>query len=122
MAWFAPDLGEAVLVAATVSMFAIPLLAGLGARIGRGAAEPGPETAPPPELAEAPRVLVIGYGRVGRLVGEMLGRHQIDWVAADRSAQEVEAGRRAGHEVFFGDAARPISCERWAWPRRGRWW
>ena len=36
----------------------------------------------------------------------MLGRHQIDWVAVDRNPQEAEAGRRAGQQVFFGDAAR----------------
>ncbi|MDR3510654.1 MAG: cation:proton antiporter [Caulobacteraceae bacterium] len=100
-------LGESLMVSATLSMFAIPLLASVGARIGRGAAEPRPEAAPPPDLDEAPRVLVIGYGRVGRLVGEMLSRHGIDWVAVDRSAHEAEAGRRAGQAVFFGDAARP---------------
>jgi CPA2 family monovalent cation:H+ antiporter-2 len=87
-------------------MFAIPTLAYCGARIGRtGAAKP--EAAPEPALDEASRVLVVGYGRVGRLVGDMLSRHAIAWVAADRSASESEAGRRAGRQVFFGDAARP---------------
>ena len=100
------SLGQSLLVAATLSMFAIPTLAWIGARIGR-AATPKPEVAPAPELPEAVRVLVVGYGRVGRLVGEMLSRHKIDWVAADRTAGESEAGRRAGHQVFFGDAARP---------------
>jgi CPA2 family monovalent cation:H+ antiporter-2 len=99
-------LGESLLVSTTLGMFAIPLLVGIGARIGRGAAEPRPETSAPPDLPEAERVLVIGYGRVGRLVGEMLGRHQVDWVAVDRNPQEAEAGRRAGQQVFFGDAAR----------------
>ena len=100
-------LGGSLQVAATLSMLTIPILAFVGARIGRGAADPKPETAPLPEIEAAARVLVIGYGRVGRLVGEMLGRHEIDWVAVDRSPGEAEAGRRAGHAVFFGDAARP---------------
>ena len=100
-------LGGSLEVAATLSMLMIPVLAFVGARIGRGAAGPRPETAPLPEIEAAPRVLVIGYGRVGRLVGEMLGRHEVDWVAVDRSPGEAEAGRRAGHAVFFGDAARP---------------
>jgi CPA2 family monovalent cation:H+ antiporter-2 len=51
-------------------------------------------------------VLVIGYGRVGQLVGEMLSRHQIAWVAVDNDARAAEAGHRAGHDVFFGDATR----------------
>jgi len=100
-------LGGSLQVAATLSMLTIPILAFVGARIGRGAAGPKAETAPLPEIEAAARVLVIGYGRVGRLVGEMLGRHEIDWVAVDRSPGEAEAGRRAGHAVFFGDAARP---------------
>ena len=33
---------------------------------------------------------------VSRLVGEMLNRHDIPWVAAERDPKLVEAGRRAG--------------------------
>lgn len=100
-------LGQSLLVSATLSMFAIPLLVSVGARIGKGGPEPRPEDAAAPELPQAERVLVIGYGRVGRLVGEMLSRHDVDWVAVDRDAHEAEAGRRSGRSVFFGDAARP---------------
>src|SRR5690606_12970193 len=50
---------------------------------------------------------VVGYGRVGRLVGEMLTRHQVPWVGAERDPRLVEAARRAGEPVFFGDAGRP---------------
>jgi CPA2 family monovalent cation:H+ antiporter-2 len=106
-----PALGEGLLVAATLSMFAIPALAFLGARIGRAATAETAE-APPSDTPAAARVLVVGYGRVGRLVGEMLSRHAIDWVAADRRAAEVEAGRREGRTVFFGDAARPEFLDR----------
>jgi CPA2 family monovalent cation:H+ antiporter-2 len=97
-------LGQSVVMAATLSMFAIPLLAWAGQRLARRA-EPEP---PPPVLpAEGtPRVLVIGYGRVGRMVGDMLSRHDIPWAAVDRDAREAEAARAAGHEVFFGDASR----------------
>src|SRR5690606_23612377 len=70
-----------------------------------------------PEASEEPaRVLVVGYGRVGKLVGEMLHRHQIPWVAAERDAKLVEQGRRAGEAVFFGDAARPEFLQRCGLP------
>ena len=52
-------------------------------------------------------MLVIGYGRVGRMVADMLDRHEIPWVAAERDARLVEAGRRDGKPAFYGDAARP---------------
>ncbi len=62
---------------------------------------------PPAVDPDAPaRVLVIGYGRVGRLVGDMLERHQIPWAAVDRDARNAEAARRKGQSVYFGDAAR----------------
>lgn len=105
----APALGESVQVAATLSMIAIPGLAALGTSIGRRsppealAAEPADVNA-----AEGPaRVLVVGYGRVGKLVGEMLRRHEIPWVAAERDPKLVEAGRRNGEAIFYGDASRP---------------
>jgi CPA2 family monovalent cation:H+ antiporter-2 len=99
--------GQALLVAATLSMVSIPFLAALGARIGGRRISPAdlPE-AEGGEAAES-RVLIAGYGRVGRLVGEMLRRHDIAWVAVEQDARLVEAARRAGEVLFFGDAARP---------------
>ena len=100
------EAGEILIVAATLSMFTIPALATLGARIGRGAVS-NTALEPPPGASEGPpKVLVIGYGRVGRMVGDLLDAHQIGWVAVDRDPRLVEAGRPRGHTVFFGDAAR----------------
>ena len=101
--------GETVLVAATVSMFCIPLLSLLSVRVGGRKVAPA-ETPAEPEGAEpggaepggTPRVLVVGYGRVGRLVGDMLNRHQVAWVGAEKDARMVDTGRRA---AVGGDAA-----------------
>ncbi|MBL8772554.1 MAG: cation:proton antiporter [Phenylobacterium sp.] len=107
----ARQVGQTVLVAATLSMFSIPFLAQLGLRLGgrrvRPAEEPPEQPEPRESIAGAPpKVLVVGYGRVGRLVGEMLKRHDIGWVGADLDARLVEQGRRAGETIYFGDAAR----------------
>ena len=99
-------LGQSVQLAAGLTLFAIPALAAVGSRIGKGGAT-ATQAQPSPELDETPRVLVIGYGRVGRMVGEMLSRHDIAWAAVDRDAKVAEAGRREGREIFYGDAARP---------------
>lgn len=104
--------GQTALVAATLSMFSIPFLAQLGLKLGGRRVAPSelpPESAPDAEAdasPEFPRVLVVGYGRVGRLVGEMLRRHDLAWVAAEKDSRLVEQGRRAGESVFFGDASR----------------
>ncbi|MFL5297496.1 MAG: cation:proton antiporter [Phenylobacterium sp.] len=102
----------ALSVAATLSMAAIPLLACLGARLGgrRSQAAPLPEA--PGDAPGEPRVLIAGYGRVGRLVGEMLRRHDVAWVAVEQDAKLTAEGRRAGETLYFGDAARPDFLER----------
>jgi CPA2 family monovalent cation:H+ antiporter-2 len=57
-------------------------------------------------------VLVVGFGRVGHLVGEMLTGHKIAWVAIDRSPRLVSGGRRDGLDVFYGDASHPELLKR----------
>ena len=109
-----PALAQAMTVSATVSMFAAPAFGALGGRLGRAQARAeATEQAAPPEAPEGgPRVLIVGYGRVGKLVGEMLGRHDIAWVAIDLDFRSVEAARRQGQNVFYGDASRPEMLQR----------
>jgi CPA2 family monovalent cation:H+ antiporter-2 len=114
--------GQAVLVSATLTMFLIPALAALGARLGRKAAVAKTSEAPlgqgqtgePDRVGPEPsgQVLVIGYGRVGKLVGEMLGRHDLPWIAVERDARLVEKGRRDGSRIYYGDASRLELLER----------
>jgi CPA2 family monovalent cation:H+ antiporter-2 len=61
---------------------------------------------------EAPNVIVIGFGRVGRLVADMLTAHGRTWVAVDSSIDNVGDGRREGLPVIFGDVARPEMVDR----------
>jgi CPA2 family monovalent cation:H+ antiporter-2 len=112
-------MGETALVAVTLSMFAVPLLAALGLRIG--GRQLAPEEVPAEAEAEAEgratrRVLIAGYGRVGRLVGEMLDNHAIPWVAAEADPRTVEQARRAGRTLYFGDAGRPEFLQRCGLP------
>lgn len=104
------SLGQMVLVSSTISMMCIPLLAALGLKLG-GRMTAGqalsPDASVDDEFKETPRVLVVGYGRVGKLVGDMLGRHDIAWVAAERDPRLVEGARHAGESIYFGDASRP---------------
>ncbi|MBL8554355.1 MAG: cation:proton antiporter [Phenylobacterium sp.] len=102
------DVGQTVLVAATLSMFSIPFLAQLGLRLGGRRVTPAEQPTEKPDAAPdaAPKVLVVGYGRVGRLVGDMLRRHDLPWVGAELDPRLVDQGRRAGETIYFGDAAR----------------
>ena len=107
-----PDaLGQSLLVSATLSMMCIPALAALGLRIAGRSVAGVAEASGPAEAGDG-RILLVGFGRVGRLVGEMLDRHGLPWSAIDQDAGVVERGRRAGHSLFFGDAQRPGFLER----------
>jgi len=100
--------GRSVLVAVTLSMLALPVLARLGEFFA--ARRPAPDLAleameAPPEAADR-RVIVVGYGRVGALIGEMLEMHKIPYIAVDSDAVTIARARRAGKPVYFGDATR----------------
>ncbi|TFI60203.1 sodium:proton exchanger [Sphingomonas parva] len=90
-----------------------PLLA----RIGRDAARRvdvhvDPESEAVTSDLKEPRVVIIGYGRVGRLVADMLTRHGRTFVAVDSNIDNVAKARRRGVPVVFGDVARPEMMDR----------
>jgi CPA2 family monovalent cation:H+ antiporter-2 len=101
--------GAIATVAATLSMFAIPFLVRLSERMA--ARRPSDEeqlSAYVPDLHDAPpRVIVVGYGRVGELVGQMLTAHDIPYLALETNPSVVRRARKAGSKVFFGDATNP---------------
>jgi CPA2 family monovalent cation:H+ antiporter-2 len=104
----APEAGHTALVAVTLTMLLIPLLARLGERLAQGEAAPGAAAAafePPPENHEA-RVIIVGYGRVGALIGDMLARHKISYIAVDSDAKLIARARSEGAPIYFGDATR----------------
>lgn len=103
-----PDFSRTVMLAATISIFTVPLMALLADRLVRTAtpAQPDlPAEAMLPQAAEG-QVLIVGFGRVGRLVGEMLTEHDQPFMALDANASTVAKGRSEGAAVFYGDAAR----------------
>jgi CPA2 family monovalent cation:H+ antiporter-2 len=51
--------------------------------------------------------IVIGYGRVGSLVGAGLGRARWPFLAIEEIPELAEAARRDGGEVILGNAAKP---------------
>jgi CPA2 family monovalent cation:H+ antiporter-2 len=101
-------LATTLISAVAISMLMIPGLAKLGARIGSPLRTAGDKGAPeiPPE-SEDSRVIIVGYGRVGALIGDMLDRHSIPFIAVDSDARVTTRARSDGKPVYYGDAARP---------------
>jgi monovalent cation:H+ antiporter-2, CPA2 family len=53
------------------------------------------------------RAIVVGHGRVGQVVCELLEKHDFPFLATDRDPAAVAAFRRRGREVYYGDATNP---------------
>jgi len=100
-------------IVTAIGLTITPLLAKLGQMAARqvevtpdeGVPLPGPQASSPP-------VIIIGYGRVGRLVAEMLKTHGRSYLAVDSDVDAVTAARREGDPIIFGDVARPELVER----------
>ena len=95
-----------LLTSVSLTMALIPTIGAFGRRLAKASAPP---TAVDPELSALPpgdgeiKALVVGYGRVGQLIGDMLEEHKVPYIAADNAAPLVSSVRRQGKPVYFGD-------------------
>jgi len=99
-----------LLLVLALTMGMIPFLATLGSRLTRGERGPrviDPAMRPPDATDEPPRVIIAGFGRVGRLVADLLERHAIPYVAIDRDPDRVAFERRRNPHVYYGDLTHP---------------
>jgi CPA2 family monovalent cation:H+ antiporter-2 len=106
-------LASFVLTVTSVTMALTPLLS-VGAR--RLASRMTAGKPVDPELSARPtagrgQAIVVGYGRVGKVVCALLRQHGIPYIVADSDAATVTRDRREGHDVFYGDAADPLFLE-----------
>jgi CPA2 family monovalent cation:H+ antiporter-2 len=89
-----------------------PLLARVGHDIARRieirvAEAEADDDEPPPR-----RTVVVGFGRVGRIVAGLLKEHERPYIAVDADIDAVAAARRDGFAVRFADVGRPGSLDR----------
>src|SRR5690606_23129556 len=97
------------LAVTSLSMVLTPFLATLGRRLGErlqrevaiGLAAMEHDTS---DLGQ--HVVIAGFGRVGRIVAEMLDDRRIPYVAIDRNPTNVHESRAKGLPIYYGDASR----------------
>ncbi|WP_062343938.1 cation:proton antiporter [Novosphingobium sp. CCH12-A3] len=92
-------------IVTAIGLTITPLLAKLGEtwgqRVARGTADVGQNTFV--EEPEGERVVVMGFGRVGRLIAEMLTVHKAAWLGIDSDPGIVRNARKDGLPVLFGN-------------------
>ncbi|MBO9516766.1 MAG: cation:proton antiporter [Porphyrobacter sp.] len=92
-------------IVTAIGLTVTPLLASLGRLIARRM-EPTSGGATDTYDTDEPRAIILGCGRVGRLVAQMLTRHGKLYVAIDADSELVNRCRSEGYHAIFGNAAR----------------
>ncbi|MBA3510826.1 cation:proton antiporter [Sphingomonas sp.] len=100
-------------VVTAIGLTITPLLAKLGRLAGRGVdSQARSEITGALEEGDTPKVVILGFGRVGRMVGEMLDAHAKPYVAIDSDVDCVASARQEGRPVVFGDVSNSELIER----------
>ena len=96
---------QQLLVVIVLSMLATPLLAHVAQRLAAMRMRPPHEHH---EVRTKAPVVLVGFGRVGRRIGEILTRADKPFIAIDHNSSLVLRERANGHRIFYGDARRPV--------------
>ncbi|QDP20604.1 sodium:proton exchanger [Sphingomonas xanthus] len=89
----------------TLSMMATPFLMRLADRFEQRAATSGGTPAGPEDSPET-SVIVVGYGRFGQTVAQMLMAKGVGVTLIDKKPQQIEQSGRFGTKVYYGDGLR----------------
>ena len=92
-------------IVTAVGLTVTPLLALLG-RLASRSVDRNAAEAPPIGEGKG-RTVIFGFGRVGRMVADMLTEHNRPYLAVENDIDNVGTAREAGYSVMFGDVSRP---------------
>lgn len=102
------DAAKFILLVVVVTMFLTPLLAFTGRRLGEMIRKNRADMPASDEpLDDESPVIIGGFGRVGKMLAELLDEQRIAYVAIDSDPDLVARERAAGARVYFGDASQP---------------
>jgi len=98
-------LRDVLVVAITLSMALTPVLVVLFERLVPKAAASKPAYDHIDEN-DIPRVIIAGFGRFGQIIARVLRANKISFTAIESSIEQVEASRRFGSQIYYGDPSR----------------
>lgn len=107
----APETAQFWQIVTAIGLTITPLLAKIGALSGRRVARAEARRDEPAHPA-GDDVVILGFGRVGRLIGEMLRVHGLSFRAIDADPALVRAARDEGLPVLFGNIDSPATLDR----------
>ena len=96
--------------ATAIGLTLTPALASLGRLMGRRVKQAGIE-----EVDHGPtagKTVIFGFGRVGRMVADMLAEHGRGYLAVDSDIDGFAEARKTGYSVLYGDVSRKELIEK----------
>ncbi|QIK77557.1 sodium:proton exchanger [Sphingomonas piscis] len=91
-------------VVTAVGLTITPLLATLGRFAGRRADARHGDGETPSDMSG--RTVIFGFGRIGKMVADMLTQHGKPYLAVESDIDAVMAAREGGYSILFGDVGR----------------
>jgi CPA2 family monovalent cation:H+ antiporter-2 len=93
-----------------IGLTVTPLLATAGKRMGRRVEQRAQPLID--DASGAGRTVIFGFGRVGRIVADMLREHDRPYLGVDSDVDAIRKAQAAGYDVLFGDVSRPELADR----------
>ncbi len=106
-----PETAQFWQIVTAIGLTVTPLLAKLGNMLARQV-EPTEEPGTVPAESAEPPAIIVGCGRVGRLVAQMLTRHGKPYIAIDADSDQIAQCKAQGYNAIFANAARLDVLER----------
>ena len=100
-----PEVASLFSAIVTVSMIATPFLMRLTEWVLERMPEPGTDL-PGPEFSPQTNAIVVGYGRFGQTVAQMLMAKRIPVTIVDSKPAQIELSEEFGTKVYYGDGTR----------------
>jgi len=100
-------------IVTAIGLTITPLLARFGHDMARRIemrSDGGP--APDAQEIEPEQTIIIGFGRVGKLIADMLKTHDQRFLAVESNIDAVAAARREGYPILFGNVSRTEMLDR----------
>jgi len=101
-----PELAAMLTLVVALSMLATPLLLLVNELLIEPRFADRSPVRPADAIDEQSPVIIVGFGRVGQIVGRLLHANRIPTTILDRDPSLIETIRKFGFKVFYGDGAR----------------
>jgi len=102
----APEAASLFSAVVTLSMVTTPFLMKVATRFNRPKEEPRRDDLDGPEEANQAAAIIVGYGRFGQTVGQMLMGARLSVTIIDNDAEMIDVAAQFGAKVYYGDGTR----------------